>query len=198
MSGKNIRGPVQKSRVRQKGKPTYDGGKISKESEISIDDEVGRSRKDIKIGIRVQGDQDITEFKLFGTDKYGNPKEIPTTPDAVGEIERELQSVSPAPGEKWVGYIAQYKPKEHGLDNFRTSITVDPFAADPKGFQEVAVAFTYAEKHFDTDHYLVATSILPGSDADPVADAGRARKKPGEKPKAKKATKKSGKSKRSR
>jgi hypothetical protein len=170
MSGPGAKGAKQRVRVYQKGQATYPLGGIKRNGLVDVDTRLGKEALKVLIGFRIEAAQDIVDFQLFGK-KGGHPKQIPTQREvAPFNIATQLQVIAPEAGEKWIGYIADYDPSEHGGNPFTTVLEVRPFTTNGNGFQEVPVAFTYqdpAGNEFTAGHYIVGTSILPGKDADP-------------------------------
>jgi hypothetical protein len=170
MSGPGAKGPKQRVRVYQAGQATYPAGGIRRKGLVDVDKRLGRMARNVLIGLRVRNNQDILDFKLFGKKGAAKPP-IPLTREAAGgAIATQLNVVAPAPGEQWIGYVADYNHTLHGKNGFTTELQVSNFTANANGFQEVPVAFTYkdpAGNEFTAGHYLVTTSILPGQNADP-------------------------------
>jgi hypothetical protein len=199
MSGPGAKGAKQRARVFQDGKASYVGGSIQRKGLVDVDKKLQRKTRKVLIGLRVRNDQDVslTLSGLKGTVVIPTVKEPPG-----GPIATQLDTVVPAPGEHWVGFVADYNKTLHGTNGFRTDIQVTRFTADANGFQEVPVAFTYkdpAGNEFKAGHYVVTTSILPGSNADPeptpdeppvVTKKKAAKTAPKKAPKKSKATKK--------
>lgn len=200
MSGPGAKGPKQRVRVYQAGQATYPAGGIRRKGLVDVDKRLGRMARKVLIGLRIRTNQDILDFKLFGKKGAAKPP-IPLTREAAGgAIATQLNVVAPAPGEQWIGYVADYNDTLHGKNGFTTELQVSNFTANANGFQEVPVAFTYkdpAGNEFTAGHYLVTTSILPGQNADPEPppEAPLSEPKPAakgkakSKPKAKKAKK---------
>lgn len=197
MSGPGAIGPKQRARVYQEGKASYQGGAIQRTGLVDVDSRLTRESKRVLIGLRVRNDQDVTSLRIFG--KKGTV-EIPVTREAVGgTIATQLDIVAPVAGERWIGFVSNYDKRLHGKNGFKTEIRLSNFTATANGFQEVPVAFTYqdaAGNEFTNGHYIVTTSILPGSNADPEPvpehpiDGARAEKpKAKTKPKARKKAK---------
>ena len=196
MSGPGALGAKQRARVFQDGKAYYQGGGIQRTGLVDVDSKLQRQSLKVLIGLRVRNDQDILSLRIFG--KQGTV-EIPVTREAAGgTIATQLDQVAPAPGEKWIGFVSDYNERQHGKNGFKTEIKVSNFTANPNGFQEVPVAFTYkdpAGNEFTAGHYVVTTSILPGSNADPEPKpvdpgASTSKSKKAAKPVAKKPAKK--------
>lgn len=170
MSGPGAIGPKQRVRVYQEGKATYPAGGIRRKGLVDVDKRLTRSAKQVLIGLRIRASQDILDFKLFGKKGTTQPP-IPLTREAAGgPIATQLNVVAAAPGEQWIGYVANYDHRVHGKNGFTTELQISNFTANANGFQEVPVAFTYkdpAGNEFTAGHYLVTTSILPGQNADP-------------------------------
>lgn len=170
MSGPGAKGPKQRVRVYQQGKATYPAGGISRKGLVDVDKRLSRMARQVLIGLRVRNNQDILQFKLFGKKGASKPPIPLTREPAGGTIATQLNTVAPAPGEQWIGYVANYNHTQHGKNGFTTELEVSNFTASVNGFQEVPVAFTYkdpAGNEFTAGHYLVTTSILPGQNADP-------------------------------
>jgi hypothetical protein len=170
MSGAGAKGPKQRVRVYQDGQATYPAGGIRRKGLVDVDDRLSRMARKVLIGLRVRNNQDILDFKLFGRKGTAKPPIPLTREGASGAIATQLNVVAPAPGEQWIGYIADYDDTLHGKNGFTTELQVSNFTANANGFQEVPVAFTYkdpAGNEFTAGHYLVTTSILPGQNADP-------------------------------
>lgn len=169
MSGPGAIGPKQRVRVYQDGKATYPAGGIWRKGLVDVDKRLSRQTRKVLIGLRVRSDQDILDFKLFGKKGATKPP-IPLAREASGgPIATQLEAVASAPGERWIGYVADYNHRQHGENGFTTELQVSSFTANANGFQEVPVAFTYkdpAGNEFTAGHYLVTTSILPGQNAD--------------------------------
>ena len=167
MSGPGAQGAKQRARVFQDGKAIHQGGNIQRTGLVDVDKNIQRQSLQVLIGLRVRNDQDILSLRIFG--KKGTV-EIPVTREAAGgTIATQLNTVAPAAGEKWIGFVSNYDMNLHGKNGFKTEIKVSNFTADPNGFQDVPVAFTYqdpAGNEFTAGHYVVTTSILPGSKAD--------------------------------
>ena len=166
MSGPDAKGAKQRARVFQDGKATVQGGVIQRKGLVDVDKKLIRKSRRVLIGLRVRNDQDILSLRLWG--KKGTV-EIPVTREAAGgTITTQLNLVAPAPSGQWIGFVSNYNIKKHGTNGFRTDIKVSNFTATPNGFQEVPVAFTYADpagNEFTAGHYVVTTSILPGAGA---------------------------------
>jgi hypothetical protein len=185
MSSDVAHGAQQQARIRQKKKPEYpddDSGtpEIQKESLIELDLATADERE-VNVGLKIRASQVVDEFKLWGRrTATGTWKVIRTTAltgSDLTTVQDQLNAVSPitykdsvgtekSNGEKWVVYKAEYNPVRHGF-LFRTDLTLKPFNVVPKnGFQVVTTAFTYNTIPFDTGHYIVGTSVLPGEDSD--------------------------------
>ncbi len=166
MSGPDAKGAKQRARVFQLEKATFQSGGIQRRGLVDVDKKLERKSRRVLIGLRVRNDQDIVSLRLWG--KKGTV-EIPVTREgAGGTIATQLNVVAPAAGEQWIGFVSDYNKNRHGTNGFRTEIKVSNFTATPNGFQEVPVAFTYADpagNEFTAGHYVVTTSILPGADA---------------------------------
>jgi hypothetical protein len=192
MSGPGASGAKQRARVYQVDKATYQSGGIQRKGLVDVDKRLLREPKKVLIGLRVRNDQDILGFRMFG--KNG-AVQIPLSREAPnGTIATQLNTVAPASGERWIGYVSDYDPEQHGENGFRTEIHVSNFTANANGFQEIPVAFTYhnpAGNEFAVGHYIVTTSILPGQNADPEPppehpiEGAKAKQKPKAKPKVK-------------
>lgn len=185
MSSDVAQGAQQQARIRQKKKPDYyndaaGNPEIQKESYVDLDLATA-DRGDVILALKIRDSQAVDEFKLWGRlTAPGTWKTIVVTPLAgadLARIQAQLNVVSPITymdsggterptGEKWVAYKVGYDPTKHGF-LFKTDLTLKPFNAVPKnGFQVVTTAFTYAGIAFDTGHYIVGTSVLPGEDSD--------------------------------
>jgi len=170
MSGPGAKGPKQRVRVYQEGQATYPAGGIRRKGLLDVDTRLTRQPGKVLIGLRVRTDQDILDFKLFGKKGATKPP-IPLVREAAGgPIATQLGAVASAPGERWIGYVADYNDTQHGKNGFTTELQVSNITATANGFQEIPVAFTYknpAGNEFTAGHYLITTSILPGQNADP-------------------------------
>ena len=198
MSGPGAKGAKQRVRVYQQGQATYPNGGIKRSGLIDVDTRLTKQMKTVLIGLRIENAQDIITFQLFG--KNGTDMHAAREIDG-GPIATQLQVIAPEVGERWIGYTADYNPTAHGKNGFTTVLEVRPFTTNNNGFQEVPIAFTYkdpAGNEFTAGHYIVGTSILPGSGADPEpapehpprpAVKKKAKKKPAPKKKAKKTAK---------
>jgi hypothetical protein len=205
MSGPGAIGPKQRARVYQQGKASYQGGTIQRTGLVDVDSRLTRESKRVLIGLRVRNDQDVLSLRIFG--KNGTVEVPVTRESAGGTIATQLDIVAPAAGERWIGFVSNYDKRQHGTNGFKTDIKVSNFTANANGFQEVPVAFTYqdaAGNEFTAGHYVVTTSILPGSNADPEPvpehpiDGAKAKPKPKPNPKAKPSKAKATKGKKAR
>jgi hypothetical protein len=137
---------------------------------VDVDSRLAKESRDVLIGLRIKSNQTVTKFKLLSRSDVEIPtkREGDVTPSP--NIATQLTAVAPpATDEKWVGYVAAYNPRFHGKNGFKTEIEVNPFGVPANGFQEVAVAFTYrrAGNEFSSNnHYVIGTSIWPGSNAE--------------------------------
>jgi hypothetical protein len=167
MSGPGAKGAKQRVRVYQQGQAAYQNGGIQRDGLVDLDTRLSKQMKTVLIGFRIEVGQTIFGFQLFGK----NGTDMHAAPEAPGgPIATQLEAIAPEAGEKWVGYTANYNPVVHGKNGFTTKLDVRPFGTVANGFQEVPVAFTYkdpAGNEFTAGHYIVGTSILPGSGADP-------------------------------
>lgn len=186
MSGANIKGPQQLAVVKQKHRPNYSNDvatgrrKMEKESSVEIDVRAPQTSR-IKIGIRVKSYQQIETLQIKGrgtvlklwkeTDPFpsGEGPLSSGQPSITTQLEAVFPTVNPdgtATGDQWVGFIAKYDPTVHGTKSFDTDLVVNPVDRIPaNGFQPVTIAFTPEGNLFQTDHYLVATSVLPGENS---------------------------------
>lgn len=183
MSGANLKGAQQGATVTQKHRPNYSDDpnthkrKMQKESTVAVDVRAPQVSR-IKIGIRIKTFQNIDSLKIKG---QGHPLKLwkETDPFPPGEpplsggqpsIANQLKAIydtsntdGTPTGDQWIGFIAKYDPAQHGTKSFDTDLVVNPVDNIPaNGFQPVTIAFTTEGNRFETDHYIVATSILPG------------------------------------
>jgi hypothetical protein len=186
MSGADIKGAQQGATITQKHRPNYSDDpvthkrKMEKESTVGIDVRAPQVSR-IKIGIRIKTYEKIDSLQIKGkgtplmlwkeTDPFpsGEPPLSGGQPSIVTQLKAIYDTDNPdgtPTGDQWIGFIAKYDPADHGTKIFDTDLVVNPVDKIPaNGFQPVTIAFTTEGNRFETDHYIVATSILPGEDS---------------------------------
>lgn len=158
MSGGGAGGPQRGMTIKQKSH-SHPGGGIKKKSEVDVTSML--EARSFKMGLLVDAGQAVT---LAITSPPGF---VLTQEGAGGPVRAELNTAfPPASGKAWVAFTGTYK---HAFGKkFETDIVVSPFNVPPHAFQVLTLVFTYTQKSFVTDHYILATSCLLGSNATAV------------------------------
>jgi hypothetical protein len=188
MSSGGAMGVQQGAAVNQKHRPNYSNdtgtGRRQMEKESGLEYRVnGAQVARIKIGIRIRAYHQIESLKVLGRAHPVKALTVwPETSWPAGEpvlappqspISQQCDSVysttnpdgSPT-GDMWFGFVAKYDPSQHGTNGFDTTIVVKNVDLIPaNGFETVTIVFTPEGNMFATDHYIVATSVLPGENS---------------------------------
>ena len=137
--------------------------KVKKSSEVDLTSGGQSGAFAVKVGIRVEGGQEV-ELSLY---RGSNGKVIPIDdeePDDNGvmQIAREMAKAFGGEERDWRGFNVTYL-QEYG-SHFSTRFQLQPIDSIPKnGFQILPVIIARAETDLTTGHYFVGTSIVPGA-----------------------------------